>query len=269
MKENVYEYFDYKEFINDQIESLSGGVRGMRKKLAEAMNCQVSYVTTVLNGTAHFSFEQTAGCCRFFNLNEAEAEFLILLVQFARAGSEPLKEILSKQIEKSRENQLRLKNRLKMKSSISLEHQIEHYSSWDYAAVHVLLSIPKFQTVEKLANKLGLSTNRVDRILRLLVGSGLAEKKAGKYKISDSQIHLGSDSHLIARHHTNWRLRNIKEFEEPSAESLHYSGAVTLSEDDFKVVKSILSRALTRSFKVIKSSKEECGSVLCLDWYKL
>jgi len=49
-------------------------------------------------------------------------------------------------------------------------------------------------------------------VIRL--GTGLAEEKEGRFKIGNSRIHLPSNSPLISKHHTNWRVKAIQTLED-------------------------------------------------------
>ena len=268
MKESIYRYTNYKKYLLAQIEASENNGRGQRKLLADAMNSPVSHVSNVLNGSQHLSLEQAEACTRHFGFNEDETEFFLLLLQFNRAGTTSLKKVLKRNIDRITKEKSKLKNRLKIPQSLNPQHELEYYSSWEYAAVHVLLTIPELQNREKLAKRLSLNLERIDQILSFLVSSGLAEKSGISYTLTENQIHLGKESHLISKHHTNWRVRTLREFENLSEESLHYSAAVTLSQKDFENVREILSKALSKSLKTITQSKEEDFAVLGIDFYR-
>lgn len=269
MKSSIYEYKDYKKYVIDRIEASAASGRGQRKKLAEDIGCQVSHISNVLNGSGHFSLEQLEACARYFGLDEEEIEYLLLVLQYNRAGSSSLKKLFKKSIDRVVSGKSKLKTRLKMDKSLERRHELEYYSSWEYGAIHVLISLKDFQTRESIAKKLSLSIQRVDQILSFLNKVGLIEKKGTTYSLTSSQIFLGKDSHLISKHHTNWRVRTLREFENIKSESLHMSGVITLSEEDFVLIREVLSNALSRSFDIVKESKEEKMAMLAIDFYDL
>lgn len=269
METGFFEHGDYKKLVVDLIESTPGGGRGKRKALADAIGCQVSHVTSVLSGTSHFSQEQAEAAARFLGLNGRETEFLLLLVDFNRAGTVPLRKFYQSLLDEKREKYSALKTRLKMPDSLEGYQESVYYSSWQFAAVHVLLSIPQFQSREAIAHKLGLTLSRVDEILFFLVETGLCKKEGHEYRLARPLLHLDKTSPLISKHHTNWRLRAMQSFDETTEEALHYSSVVTLSVADYKKVREILARALSEALKVITQSPEEDVAAVCIDLFRI
>jgi len=269
VKTTIYEYRDYKQCIRELIESLSGEGRGKRKELADFIGCQVSHITNVLSGNGHFNQEQAESVANFFGFNRPETEFFLLLVQFNRAGTTRLQNVYSKMLDESQEKHLALKNRLLMPDSVKEREENIYYGSWHYGAVHVLLSIPEFQTRETIAKRLELPLGRVDSILSFLVEAGLCQKAGARYLPAKPLVHLDKSSPLISRHHLNWRLRTINRLDLNNEHDLHYSGVFTLSKDDYSKVKEILSKALTESLKVITASPEEDAAIMCIDLFNV
>ena len=110
---------------------------------------------------------------------------------------------------------------------------------------------------------------KVDSVLNFLIKVELVKKEGLKFIITKKSLHLDRSSPLIVNHHTNWRLRTIKEFDQQSKNHLHYSSALTLSTSDYNKVREIFTKSLSSAVEVIKDSKEEELAVLCLDFYKL
>lgn len=269
MKSSIYEFKDYKKFLLELIKSSESKGRGKRLELAKYIGCQVSHITNVFTGSAHFSQEQAEAASRFFGLSQTETEFLLLLVQYNRAGTQSLKKLYERWILERQEKLTALKSRLKMPDSLEGEAEARYYSSWHYGAIHVLLSIHEFQTREAITKKLGLPLSKVDEVLLFLIESGLCKKEGLKYSIVRPLIHLDKNSPLISKHHTNWRLRTIMALDEFNTNNLHYSSVFTLSKKDYERVKEILSKSLSESLKLITESPEEELGVLCLDLIKL
>ena len=269
MKSSIYEYTDYKKFIVDLIESDESGGRGKRKGLAEAINCQVSHITNVLSGNGHFTAEQAEAAARFFGLNLAETEFLLTLIQHNRAGTESLRKFYNRILSEKLEKYSALKNRLKMPDSLKAQEEAQYYSSWQYGAVHVMLTVPQFQTREALTKKLDIPIQRIDEILSFLLEAGLCSKEGQRYIVVRPQLHLDKSSALVSKHHTNWRLRSILSLDHNDPEDLHYSASFTLSEKDYPRVREVLTKALSEAFKIIVPSAEEQGAVITLDLFKL
>ncbi len=269
MSATIYEHKSYKKFLNDLILTYPNGGRGIRRELAKAMRCQVPYVSHVLSGRYDFSAEQGEAACRYFGLPKEDIEYFLLLLAENRAGTSELKRLYSRMLEKSAEDHLRLKQRLKIKDTLSAEDQAIYYSHWHYAAIHMLTTIPEFQTKEAIAKRLLLAATPLLEALEFLTTRGLLKKNGVKYESKQTLLHLERDSPLLARHHANWRLRAIQALADEKAHDIHYSSAFTCSTADLPKVREILVRCLEECTQLIRPSKEEQAAGLCIDLFEL
>lgn len=269
MNSDIYDHLDYKLYILSLIEGAPDGSRGVRKSLAISIGCQVSHITNVLTGSAHFTPEQGEAVGRFFGLDAYEIEFLLQLIQYARAGTVQLKQRCLMILKKQREEFLELKNRLKLKDSLQSEDQARYYSCWQMGATHMLLSLPSFQTRDAIAKRLGLSQNRADEILATLVELGICQKTGQRYSLLEGSLHLDRNSPFIIQHHTNWRMCALRSFDSMANEDLHYSGSLAISKLDFLKIREILTKALSEGIEVAKESKEEDLAAICIDFFMI
>lgn len=271
MKKDLFDYKDYKSYLSAYIKAQPKGGRGIRLAMAQHMGSPVSHISQILNGKSHLSLEQAESVNEFLGHTQEESQYFILLVQLSRAGTPALRKRLSFQIQQILEKRLILKDRLGVKQTLSKESQMEFYSSWLYGAVHVMLTIPKFQSKETISQHLGISLKRTAEILEFLVSTGLAvQKDKGKFDIGEARIHLGSDSALISKFHTNWRMKAIQSLEkETASEDLHYSSAITISDSDFLKIKSQLVKCIEEIKQVIRDSPAEGVHSFNIDFFKL
>lgn len=267
----IFNFLDYKEYLVDAIQHMPGNGRGVRRSLSDSIRCKTSYVTQVLNGNAHFSLEQGILVNQFFSHNPLESHYFLLLIQFLRAGSESLKLYFRDLLDKCRDESLNLSKRLPKSQTLSATDQQVYYSDWTYAAVHVLLSIPRYRTAERLAKALSLKTEVVNKILTHLDNVGLAKRVEGEFQIGTARLHLGSDSPLIAKHHTNWRVHSIQAINKSygDLDHLHYSSVVTLSASDVRKVKARIVEVIEELKLVIQKSEEETCFSLGMDFYPI
>lgn len=269
MIEPIYRYSDYKKYLKSLIESYPNQGRGIRKQMAEALRCQIAYVSHVLSGNYHFSPEQTEAAARFFGLDREDSEFLMILVSHNRAGTQELKRFYESMIAERAEKYALLKSRAKIKETLDREDQATYYSQWYFAAIHMALTIPILQTKDAIATKLGVSSKKTQEVLEFLVTRGLARREGARYVTTQQALHLEANSPLIARHHSNWRMAAVRSLEDPRASDVHYSGVVTCSEKELPKVKERISRCLEDCMELVKPSKEERIAVICLDWWEL
>jgi uncharacterized protein (TIGR02147 family) len=270
MEKDIFSFKSYRAYILHRITGMPKSGRGMRLALAKAISCPVSHISQVLNNISHLSLEQAEAANEFLGHTEEEGDFFLLLVQYARAGTKTLEDRLNRQISQTQQKRLVLKDRLGVKEEISPIDQATFYSSWIYGAIHVMVSIPKFQTREAIADHLKLSVKTVGEILEFLVSLGLVVKNPKGYAIGTSRIHLGSDSPMISKFHSNWRMKAIQSFEnEDFKNNLHYSSAITISDADFLRIKALLVKYISEIKSVIRDSKEENAFCFSMDFFKI
>lgn len=269
MDKNLFQYLDYKAYLRDWIGSQPAGGHGARGKIAKAIGCQTAFISQVLNGEAHLSLEQAERMKALLGHGKAEAAFFLLLVQHTRAGSEGLRRHFREQIQEALAKQSVLKDRFKATKELSKEDQTIYFSSWIFGAVHVHLSIPPYQTKEKIAENLHLPIEKVAEVLEFLVERGLASQKGDHYFMGSMHIHIGKENAYVTKHHMNWRLQAMQSIELAKGEDFHYSSVIAIAKEDAAKVKAAMADALTNARKIIEPSKEEALFGLCVDFFGL
>ncbi len=266
---SIYDYEDYKKFIVDWIEQGPSKGRGQRIHLAKALSCQTPFITHVLSGDYHFSPEQGAACAKWMGLNDIDSEYLLLLILKQRSATRESTAVFQRQIEKRKNEENLLKKRLKIKEGLTAEDQMQYYSHWYYAAVHMSLMNPKLQTVEALEKYFQLPRPKILSIVDFLIQTQLIELKDQRLKVKSPMIHLEKTSPLLAMHHANWRLRTIEAVKDKDTSSLHYTGVVSLSHEDYEWIKSQISLLLEKSIDKLKDSPDEKLALLSFDWFQI
>jgi len=270
MNKSIFDFKDYKAFLNEWLLSQPNSGRGIRGKLGEAVGCQLSFVSQVLQGEAHFNLEHGERISQFLQHSEEETNFLLLLIQYARAGTENLRKHLKRQIEKVLEHRLTLKNRMSHEGEeLSLEDRMRYYSSWHYGAIRVACSVPALRTKEALRKKLSLPIKQLNEALEFLLEKGILVLEGDQYIRTRRFMHLGNDSALITKHHTNWRIKAMQHFDREGENDVHYSAVVSLSKEDLKKLKTMCVDYISGLEKTIKASKEETLASVCLDFYEI
>ncbi|MBK25647.1 MAG: hypothetical protein CME70_16740 [Halobacteriovorax sp.] len=267
MKKTVFDYVDYKPYINEKILGSPNKGRGIKRSMATFLGCQTAFISQVLNQHVHFSLEQAIKLNKFWEHNKEESKFFLLLIQYQRAGNKELEFFFHEEMKEIIERRSNLKERLNIKDSLDDSNQHIYYSAWYYAAVHILLSIPAFQTPKAISKHLRLPLKQIQEIITFLEANGLAVQKAGKYEIGLTRIHLDKNSVQIRRHHTNWRNQAITSIDKNDPNDLHYSNALSMSHGDVPKIKEILIKAIEECRVIIRASKEERLQVLTMDFF--
>ena len=266
--EDLYSFRDYKDYLNSKLDEMNAGRRGSRAELSRAIGCQTAYTAQVLRGQAHFSLEQIEAVNDFLGHTEDQGLFLLLIHQFNRAGSVKLKARFKKQIDGLLASRKLLKNRLQVDAGLKDSDQVIYYSSWHYAAVHMMAMIPSLQKSEIMADRLEISIAQINEALDFLLISGLLiRKRDGSYRTGLSRLHLGSDSNLISRHHINWRLQSLKAIDKNADAGLHYSSVISISTNDEAHIREKLIETIKQLKSVIVKSSEEKVCSLNIDFF--
>jgi uncharacterized protein (TIGR02147 family) len=270
MKTTIYDYLDYKKYLNDALSLRAKTERGPRARLAEFIGCHLAYLSQVLNGSAHLSLEQAEGCNRFFTHTKVESLYFLNLVHYARAGTENLKKIYHDLLKESADEQKLVKNRLDLKKTLSPEKQAIYYSAWDYLAIHTATVMPHLQTKNALSEALGISEERVAEVLEYLVSVGLVSQNKGKYEIAEYGFHLGTGSPFLVKHHTNWRVQSLRSLDNIKPEDLHYTSVISCNNKDVPAIRETLLKAISEIRSIVKESKNEDRLMsYCLDLFPI
>ncbi len=271
MKKDIFDYLDYKSYIKDYIRAQPRVGRGIRMAIANHLNSPVSHISQVLNGKSQFSLEQAESANEYFGHTSEESYFFLLLVQMGRAGTPALKARLKQQLQQTLDRRSVLKERLGVKQTLSEKDQATFYSSWLYGVIHMMITIPEFQSKEAISDYLGISLKKTAEILEFLISIGLAvQMQNNRFQVGTARIHLGHDSPMISKFHTNWRMQAIRSLEkEDQGKDLHYSSVITISDQDFTKIKSILIKCIEEVKLIIKDSPCEGVHSFCIDFYNI
>lgn len=265
----LQDFTDYRKYLKQALETRAKTTRGVRSRFAEALACRPGFITQVLDGSMNLSPDHASLANHFFGHTDIESEYFLLLVLKDRAGTKELRQQLDRQIEQLRAKHRDLQSRLKVAPKIKPEEESLFYSSWHYLAIMALITIPGFQTKERIAERLGLGAKRTSEALEHLLSAQLVKLKSGKYSPGTARTHLSKDSPLASKHHQNWRLQAMQSIERGDSEDFHYSSVITISEEDRNVLKTMLVAMVEDAAKVIAPSKEEKLCSFSIDFFEV
>jgi uncharacterized protein (TIGR02147 family) len=268
MQKNIFSYHDYKDFLKAMIEQAEPK-HGYISQLANAANCQRSYLSQVINSHVQLTPDHALGLARFFRLTEKETDYFLLLLDFARAGSLELRERVQSKLEKMRKESINLSKRVEAQTIEEAQILGRYYSSWHWIAIHIISSIPEFQDVKAIAQNLSIPESLVKNTLEKLLQMGFVEKKKDKWLHKGANMHLTNDSPSVNLHHNNWRQRSLLDSAMLNEESVHYTSVFSMSEHDFALLRDMILKWIDDSRKVIGPSKPEKLACICLDFFKV
>lgn len=269
MEKNIFLYHDYKDYLKARIESAEPR-HGYISQLAAAAHCQRSYLSQVINSNVQLTSDHALGLSKYFRLTEKETDYFLLLVELARAASLSLKERIKSKLEKLRKESITLSKRVNAQTIDQTSSKLDqYYSSWVWIAIHIIVSIPEFQTTESISQKLGVPEVLVQKTLEKLKHMGYVNNKNNKWSYKGADMHLSHDSPLVNLHHNNWRQRSQLDSALLSEESVHYTSVFSMTEYDYVILRDKILEWIDESRKIIGPSAPETLVCFCLDFFKV
>jgi uncharacterized protein (TIGR02147 family) len=266
MTASVYSFRNYLTYLRAALPTRGEG-RGQRAKLAEALGCGSGFVSLVLGGRAHFSPEHAMRVSDFLEHDPGERDFFLSLVLHARAGSKNLEDYYSARIDEVLARRREIREHIQVRQTLSEADRVTYYSSWHVTAVHMCLFVPELRSTAAISKYLALAPKRVSEIIEFLVKAGFAERENETLRAKPSRTHLPADSPLIAKHHTNWRMKAIQALDQPTATDLHYSAVMCMSEESAEKMRSVFLQALKSNEAILKATEDRAVYAVTLDLF--
>jgi uncharacterized protein (TIGR02147 family) len=264
----------FLENTQKTLASWLGDQRGVRSKLSRHLGVRPSFISQLTAGKNQLTLEQALKVALFFHLNQKQTDYWLDLVSLERSGTHELKGYLERRAERSRNALNRINDRLRAQTSDSAmnkDEQARYYSSWLFGAVHILTTIPEYQSAASISKRLRISDEDLKPVLRFLKECGLiAISPNGTCKATLKRMHLDSESPWILSHHAHWRARAVDSLNrQPNRRGIHFSSAMTLSREDASRIREELLKMLQSIEARLPASAEEECMVLNLDWFSI
>lgn len=266
---NLFEYDDYKQYVNDWISSRPKRGRGQLLKISEYLRIHSTLASHIFRGDKELSNEQAIELSNYLGHDELAEEYFLVLVQLRRAGSDKLKRSLIKQKEKIQEKTLKIVNRIRHQKVLSEEDKAIFYSNWYYSAIRLVTSFKPIQSAEDLYQLFNLPPLLIDQVLDFLVSRHLCQFDGKTYSLGPSITHLENTSPHIVRHHANWRLKAMERHPLIEKEELVFSAPLSISKADAKVFREKLIKVIGELRDTVEKSAPEQLMILNLDWVQL
>ncbi len=268
-KTSIFEYKDYKKFVRDRIDSMPKQGYGQYTEIAKRLNIHNVVITQIFRGDKELSLDQALELSNYLELTPLERDYLFLLVQHNRAGTHKLKEHIKEKMTELREQSEDLQKRLVQDKKLSEETRAIFYSNWYFSGVRLASDIPGVDSPEEIAKRLGLSRITVQKVLEFLLRTGLCVEKNGKIQMGPQRVHVGNDSILVSRHHTNWRLKALERIPQGAREDeLFFTGPFALSKAAIQKIRKTLLETIEAATKTAVDSNSETLSCLNIDFFE-
>jgi uncharacterized protein (TIGR02147 family) len=250
--------------MRDFIGQLPNKGRGEVNRLATFIGAHPTLVSQVLNGQRDFSSEQILRLGKYFGLPPEDIDYLMLLLQFERAGTNDLKKFYENKIEVAKKASIKIVNRLAEHRRLSEHERSIFYSSWIYMAVWLYTSVNAGQTIDSASQRFQISRAQVSEILTFLKNVGLCKEEEGIYQMQSQYLHLEFGSYFLNSHHTHWRLKSLERIENLTEDELMFTSPFSVSKKDFEKIREEIIQLIKSTSKIIKDSPAE--DIACMNF---
>jgi uncharacterized protein (TIGR02147 family) len=263
----IFSFDNTLSLLKSWIQAQPKGGRGIPKQMATELNVSTVLISQIISGTRSLKIDHAFKLAKFMTLDEAETNYFLLLVQFDNAENKEYQRYLKTKIVAAQTETLEVKNRVSKDMQLTEEVKAIFYSHWHYSAIRLLTDIPGFQSPRQIANAMQVSLERVNDVLQFLVKNGMCKREAGQFKMAIQSTHLESESPWIFSRQLQWRQKAMQSMEEPSKESLYYTGPMVLSVKDQKWVRERLVELIREISERARNSSSEVPACLVIDWF--
>ncbi len=264
----VFEYRDYKKFVNEWIKEQPKGGRGQIKRMSEFLRVSTTLLSQVLRSDKQFSLETAAEFTEYLGLNEKESEYFLLLIEHQRACGFKLKKILEKKLDREQKIGSQLQNRLQKDRQLTDEEKMQFYSSWMYSALRILSALPEITNAKTLSERLNLPLSTVNNVVNFLLEKNLCVMKNNKLTYGDYRTHIGKDSPFVIKHHQNWRIKGFQAMELRRDEDLFFTQPMALSVVAAEKIRLMLPGIIEQIHAVSGPSESEVVRCFNIDWFE-
>lgn len=120
----------------------------MYARMADVAQTHKATISQIFSGDKDLTPEQAVRVGQLLGLRKPELKYFVLLVEYGRAGSEDLRQLLLEQIRAAQGVKRELSERLVKERELTSEERAVFYSSWIYSAIRVLSSIPGYKAAK-------------------------------------------------------------------------------------------------------------------------
>lgn len=264
----IFDYDDYKKYFNDWVAAQPQKGHGEYRRLAQHLNVSSTLISQVFRGDKNLSLELAVEFADYLSLNEGEADYFLLMVEIAKAGSFKLKETLRRQIKKVQGEFNRLERRVQKDVELTEGEMAVFYSSWIYSATRLLTDIPEIKSASEIAARIHVPRNQVQKVLEFLLEKGLCKMVSGVPRLGPTRTHIGSSSPLVAKHHQNWRLLATQKMVAHDDNQFFFTAPMTLSQELAEQIRLELPTFIESITQRVRPAPSETARCLNVDWFE-
>lgn len=265
---SIFNSLDSRAWIRERLKTFPQGGRGQLTAIARHLKVHNAWLSAILCGDRHFTPEQALELARFFGLPPLESKYLLLLINYERSTTIPLREHYKSELEQLKKNSLKISQRFPTERKLSEQEKSVFYSSWLFSAAHLFASTKKKGVSgTDLSRKFHIPLDRALQILAFLASHGFCEEIDGFFHHRPQSTFVEKGSPHLIRHHINCRMRAIQKSEALAENELMFSSLISLSKQDFQTIRERLAAMIGEVSQTVKKSPAEEVALLSLDFF--
>lgn len=269
---NIFEFNSVPQIIlNFKNEQRFKGNNTTLEKIASEIRIQKSYLSKVMKSEANLNKDQAYELSLLMSLDEVQRDYLFLLIDYHKAGNAKLKKVLKTKIDQIQNKNTQTKNYLSKNAfeETSSEFQ-KYYLKTEMQLVHLSLALKKYQKdPELLQNELALSKNDFQNILSTLEKLQLIEFHKDQIKLTQSNLHLNSESPLFPQWSALFKMKSIEWMKKIEKEDQYsFNVSFTATDKDREKIRLEFMKFLKKVEGIVKDSPSKGLYQLNFDLFK-
>lgn len=234
---NIFTSNDYREILSQLIKERREIDPDINfQNLAMFMRVPKSYLSRVIHGGADLSPDQIFLASNYLSFTVKERDYLLLLVDFSRAGLKQRKDHLLSKIRAIQSEALDTKENLKSVKLAEVDTNLyDYYLDPKIQLVHVCLTVPRYRkNLTKLSQDLQISNQQLLKILTKLEQIKLITRMGDEVKVLVENIHLPKSSPVYRMWRNSLKLLSMQHIDSLDDEEAYSFSVVFSSNDDSK-----------------------------------
>jgi uncharacterized protein (TIGR02147 family) len=261
---------NYRIYIKELLEQRPRKGRGELQKIAEHLRIHTTLISQIMSGSRELTEEQAFDLADYLQLSETETEYLLLLVQIERASTQKFKKHLLLKLKNFKIETQKVSKQFTKENELTETEKSVFYSSWIYSAIRLYCSThPNGKTVQDIVEHFQISRIKALQYLNFLVSTSLCEMKNEFYIMGQQRTYIDRGSIYFLKHHLNWRMKSIEKSEIAAEDEKLYTVTMSISENDFVIIKDKISKLLNDVIKITKETNPEKVVCLACDFFKV
>lgn len=258
------------EVLNDYLKSLPNKGHGVLKKWAEMLSISTTLMSQIMNGERQMQPDYAYQFKNYFGWTDLETDYFLILIQIQRAQNHDFKKYLEKKQKAIQTQSEKIIERVNFKRTLNEVEQSIFYSSWLYSVIRLYCSTDKKgKTLNEVKSYFKLSNEEAESKLNFLVDTHLCQFDGTHYLMGIASTHLPQSSPHVNKHHTNWRIKAVQNYDYMKKNDLSYTSPISLSRTDYDKIRELILQLVKQTTDIVAPSPEEMVACLNIDLFEI